>query len=155
VLAGAEHEAGIASAVNNAVARVAGLIGTAAVGAAISASFVSRLGAGVAHAPLGAAARAALAQAKHLPLGVPDVHGLPAGQAYALAHAAERASLHSFHLGLAIAAALVAGGGVIGVVGIRNPGRQVRAEECPGGQLVGASRHLARSATVPVAGEGT
>ncbi|MGC2374772.1 MAG: DHA2 family efflux MFS transporter permease subunit, partial [Solirubrobacteraceae bacterium] len=44
VLAGVETgQAGIASAVNNAVARVAGLLGTAAVGAAVAASFVSGL----------------------------------------------------------------------------------------------------------------
>ena len=43
VLAGAEHQAGIASGVNNAIARVAGLLGTASVGAAIAASFGSSL----------------------------------------------------------------------------------------------------------------
>ncbi len=44
VLADATQEdAGIASGVNNAVARVAGLMGTAAVGAAVSASFVANL----------------------------------------------------------------------------------------------------------------
>ena len=112
----------------------------------VAASFVARLDANIAHTPLGPAARAALAQAKRLPLGVPDVHRLPAGQAHSLTRAAEGASLHSFHLGLAIAAALVAGGGLAGAIGVRNPGREVPAEECPGGQLVGASRHLARTA---------
>src|SRR5207237_2855024 len=71
VLAGSEKEAGIASGVNNAIARVAGLLGTAAVGAAVAASFVSRLDAGTAHTALGGAARAAVAQAKRLPLGLP------------------------------------------------------------------------------------
>ena len=54
VLAGAEHQAGIASGVNNAVARVAGLLGTAAVGAAISASFVSALDSHLVGKPLDA-----------------------------------------------------------------------------------------------------
>ena len=58
--------------------------------------------------PLGAAARAAVAQAKRLPLGRPDVHGLPPAQAHAVASAAEQASLHSFHLGMAIASVLLA-----------------------------------------------
>jgi hypothetical protein len=47
--------------------------------------------------------------------------------------------LHSFHLGLAIAAALVAIGGMVGVLGIRNPRSDVRATDCAGGQLVGVS----------------
>jgi EmrB/QacA subfamily drug resistance transporter len=159
VLAGAEDQAGIASGVNNAIARVAGLLGTAAVGAAVAGSFAATLdrslagsagggsaaggsaaGGSAAGGPaaLGPAARAAVRAAKRLPLGRPDVHGLPPTQAHALRVAAEQASLHSFHLGLAIAAALVAGGGLAGVVGIRNPpGRGVRAKDCAGGQLVG------------------
>ena len=145
VLAGAEHEAGIASGVNNAVARVAGLLGTAAVGAAVAASFASSMDAHLGHTPLGDTARAAVTQAKRLALGVPDTHGLSSGTAQALRRAAEQASLHSLHLGLAIGAALLALGGVVGAIGIRNPSREVPAEECPGGPLVGASRHLGRA----------
>ena len=144
VLAGAGAEqSGIASGVNNAIARVAGLLGTAALGAIVAASFSSTLSrlAGSGLAPSG---RAVLAQAKRLPLGRPDVHGLPAGQAHALARAAEEASLHSFHLGMAIAAALVAVGGVVGVAGIRNPSKLVHAASCPAGQLIGASSELAQ-----------
>ena len=139
VLAGADHQAGIASGVNNAIARVAGLLGTAAVGAAIAG--VVRLEPRRAicrRRALGGAARAAVAEAKRLPLGRPDVHALPPGQARAVATAAEQASLHSFHLGMAIAAVLVAVGGLVGVAGIRNPqASDVRAEDCAGGQLVG------------------
>jgi len=140
VLAGSEHDAGIASGVNNAIARVAGLLGTASVGAAISASFAGSLDRELTGARLGGAARAAVGQAKRLPLGRPDVHGVPLRQAHAVSAAAEAASLHSFHLGMAIAAALVAIGGLVGVAGIRNQRRtDVHAAECAGGQLVGVS----------------
>jgi EmrB/QacA subfamily drug resistance transporter len=143
VLAGAEREAGIASGVNNAVARVAGLLGTAAVGAAIAGAFGSALEQHLGGVKLGPAARAAIAAAKRLPLGRPDVHGLPPAQAHALSGAAEQASLHSFHLGMAIAAALVALGGLIGVAGIRNPqvhtDADVRAIDCAAGQLLGVN----------------
>lgn len=140
VLAGVDTgQAGIASAVNNAVARIAGLLGTAAVGAAVAASFVSGLDANLAGRPLGPPAKAAVAEARKLPLGLPNTSGLAPAQARAVTTAAEQASLHSFHLGLAIAAALVAVGGVAGSVGVRNPRRVVLAEECEGGQLVGAA----------------
>jgi hypothetical protein len=140
VLAQSEGQAGIASGVNNAIARVAGLLGTAAVGAAIAAAFASSMNRRLSGVALGAPAQAAVRAAKRLPLGLPDVHALPASQARLVSAAASDASLHSFHLGLAIAAALVAMGGLVGVAGIRNARTDVCAAECAGGQLVGVSR---------------
>ena len=140
VLAGVETgQAGIASAVNNAVARVAGLLGTAAVGAAVAASFVSGLDNNLAGRPLGPPAKAAVAEAKRLPLGRPNTNGLPQAQARAITQAADVASLDSFHLGMGIAAFLVAAGGLAGAIGVRNPRRAVSAEDCEGGQLVGVA----------------
>ena len=101
---------------------------------------------------LGGAARAAVREAKRLPLGRPDVHGMPSAQARAVTAAAEGASLHSFHVGLAIAAALVALGGIVGGVGIRNARGQeeeIHAESCAGGQLVGASSEIDWPASEP------
>src|SRR5262249_9608869 len=63
VLAGMEHDAGIASGVNNAIARVAGLLGTAAVGAAIAASFSSTLDSRLSGKVLSAAAHATVSEA--------------------------------------------------------------------------------------------
>jgi len=152
VLAGSEKEAGIASGVNNAIARVAGLLGTAAVGAAIASSFASSMDSRLSGVALGGAARTAVAEAKRLPLGLPTLHGMPSAQAHAIRTAAEGASLHSFHLGMVIAAVLVAIGGVAGVAGIRNPRKQeeeIHAESCPGGQLVGASSEIGGPAGEP------
>jgi EmrB/QacA subfamily drug resistance transporter len=151
VLAGAERtQAGIASAVNNAVARVAGLIGTAAVGAAIATAFATSLDTGLAGVRLGPAAEATVREAKRLPLGLPNVSGLPPRQAHAVLSAAEAASLHSFHLGLAIAAVLVALGGIAGALGVRNPQRVVHASTCEGGALVGASPEAVTEVAQPV-----
>jgi EmrB/QacA subfamily drug resistance transporter len=145
VLAGSEKEAGIASGVNNAIARVAGLLGTAAVGAAIASSFASSMNSRLSGVVLGETAKAAVAEAKRLPLGRPSVHGVPSAQAHSVTAAAEGASLHSFHLGLAIAALLLALGGIVGGLGIRNPRKQeeeIHAKSCGGGQLVGASAEI-------------
>jgi EmrB/QacA subfamily drug resistance transporter len=149
VLAGSERQAGIASGVNNAIARVAGLLGTAAVGAAVAASFASTLESGLSGVLLGPSARSAVTAAKRLPLGRPDVQGLPAGQARAITSAAEAASLHSFHLGLAVAAVLVAVGGMAGAIGIRNPRGPIAAAECASGQLVGTGRELTERVAPP------
>jgi EmrB/QacA subfamily drug resistance transporter len=149
VLAGVDgSQAGIASGVNNAIARVAGLIGTAAVGAVVAASFASTLDQRLSNVPLGSAGKTAVEQAKRLPLGLPEAHGLPAAQARALRVAAEQASVHSFHLGLMIAAVLLAAGGLIGALGLRNPRGRVRAEECPQGQFVGVGAQVPEPAVV-------
>ena len=89
-----ESDAGIASAINNAVARVAGLVGVSVVGVVVAQSLV-----GDTFAP-------------------------------------NTESVRAFHEAVVICAALVAAGGVLGALGISNPGR-TQAERCPGGQLVG------------------
>jgi EmrB/QacA subfamily drug resistance transporter len=122
VLAGVESAgAGIASAVNNAVARVAGLLATAGIGAIVAAHFGTSLHARLRSVVLGHAARATIAAAQRLVLGRPSVSGLPSAQGHAIVRAADAASLSSFHLALVIAAALLALGAMIGLVGIRNP----------------------------------
>jgi MFS family permease len=99
VLSGAdENNAGIASGVNNAIARVAGLLGIAIVGAIVAARYGD----------------------------------------------AADTSTGAFHLAMGISAGLVAFGGVLGLIGIQNPGRKVKASGCPGGQLSGAPGEAAR-----------
>jgi EmrB/QacA subfamily drug resistance transporter len=140
VLAGVEErQAGIASGVNNAVARVAGLLGIAALGAVVAVQFSASLDSHLAGVRLDPRAEAAVVQAKRVALGRPSVAGLPPRQARAVTDAADAASLESFRAGIAIAGGLVLLGGVIGAVGIQNPRRAVCAEECAGGPLVGAS----------------
>jgi EmrB/QacA subfamily drug resistance transporter len=124
VLVGVEADgAGIASAVNNAVARVASLLATAGVGAIVAAHFASKLHERLRHVALNGHARSAVAAAEHLVLGRPSVSGLPRAQGAAIVRAADAASLSSFHLGVVIAAALLALGSLIGLAAVRNPPR--------------------------------
>jgi EmrB/QacA subfamily drug resistance transporter len=140
-----ERNAGIASGVNNAIARVASLVAIAAVGALVAASFGSKLDDELgAQASTRPALRAAVEEAKRQPLAEVVVPGLPAAEQAEVSEAAEAASVGAFHVGIAIATGLVALGGVLGLIGIVNPRRRVEAEDCPGGQLVGVTEEAAR-----------
>ena len=140
-----ESNAGIASGVNNAIARVASLIAIAGVGAVVAASFGSQLedelGNQAARNPQIAAA---VDDAKSQPLAELRVPGLPPGEQAELTEASQDASIRAFHVGIGISTVLVALGGLLGLLGIVNPRRRVEAEDCPGGQLVGVSNEAAR-----------
>jgi EmrB/QacA subfamily drug resistance transporter len=108
VLADADaSDAGIASAINNAIARVAGLVGVSIVGVVVANSLV--------------------------------------GDTFA----ANAESVRAFHQAVVICAVLVAFGGVVAAIGITNPRRAVKAQRCPGGQLVGTPEPAADSLPPP------
>jgi EmrB/QacA subfamily drug resistance transporter len=91
-----ETDAGIASAINNSIARVAGLVGVSVIGVVVASTLTADT------------------------------------------FAATSESVRAFHQAVVICAALVAVGGIAGAIGITNPKRTVKAENCPGGQLVGS-----------------
>jgi EmrB/QacA subfamily drug resistance transporter len=139
-----EIEAGVASGVNNAVARVAGIVGIAVVGIAIAGQFASELDAELGGAELSPAAEQAVSDAEANPLAPPPVGGLPPAEAERVGSAAEDASVAGFRLGMGLAAALMVVAGLLGAVGIRNPLREVSSEDCAGGQLAGQPADAAR-----------
>jgi len=120
-----ERHAGAASGANNAVSRVAGLLGIAAVGAVIASQFGSSLDTHLAQrGPLPAAVARAADDAKTRPLV--GTHAEPAYRA-TLGPAVDSASTTAFHTGMVVAALLVGFGGVISLVGIRDPRRRQEA----------------------------
>jgi EmrB/QacA subfamily drug resistance transporter len=125
----AEHS-GVASGVNNAVARVAGLLAIAVVGAVISASFASRVNA-AASRPEPATVHAALVSARKQPLVV-KTHGLAPAHAAQVKAVLTSASVHAFRIGIGISGALALLGGVVSLLGIENPRRRVRCADHPG-----------------------
>ena len=117
-----EHNAGIASGINNAVARVAGLVAIAALGAVIAATFTSSLDGALRDRSLSPAAQRSVADARERALTRADTAGLAAGEARAVAGAVEDASVHAFRIGIGIATGLVALGGLLGLAGTWHPG---------------------------------
>jgi hypothetical protein len=138
-----ESNAGVASGVNNAIARAASLIAIAAVGALLASSFGSSL-----REDLGAAAQRpevarAIEVAERQPLASVTVEDAPPDVRAEVARASEDASVEAFRTAIAIATGLVALGGVLGLFGIVNPRRRVDAADCPGGQLAGIPKDAA------------
>ena len=115
--------AGVASAVNNAVARIAGLVAIAVVGAVVASSFGSSLGEGL--------PPQAVDEAKTQPLVTQPPDSVPAGQRATARRALEDASVDAFRTGIIVSALLVAAGGVISAAGVRNPRLSVVSASAP------------------------
>ncbi len=133
VLASAdESNAGIASGVNNAISRVSWLLGVAAIGAVMASAFGSTLDTRLEGVNVPRAAHTALVQASRETLARVD----PAKVGVPAAAAVRSASVRAFHIGMGIAAGLVACGGIMGLIAFRRPRRHVRAEDCAAAQFV-------------------
>jgi EmrB/QacA subfamily drug resistance transporter len=113
-----QHNAGVASGVNNQIARVASLLAIAVVGAIVAARFGGVLDERVAGTPL--AGDAAVEEVKDRPLSG-GVEGRPE-----LDTAVEDASVSAYRAGLGVAGGLVILGGVTALIGIANPPRERR-----------------------------
>jgi hypothetical protein len=136
-----ERHAGIASGINNAVARVAGLMAIAVLGALISASFASTLDSNLGDRPLGREAGQAVADAKEQPLAVPPTEQLAPAEAERVRAASADASTSGFHLGILIAGLLMIAGGAVAGWGIENPRRPIEAVPAGASATAGECGH--------------
>jgi EmrB/QacA subfamily drug resistance transporter len=143
VLAGAPaHHSGIASGVNNAVARVAGLLAVAVVGAVCAAQFASTLDSKLPLASMSPQTQRAVAVMKKRTL-VTSASAAPAADRQRVHEALQDASVKAFHIGIGIGGLLAIAGGIVSLVGLEPRRRpEVRAECCPGGAIVGASEEV-------------
>jgi EmrB/QacA subfamily drug resistance transporter len=120
ILGDVESErAGIASAVNNAVARVAGLIAVAVVGAIVAAQFAAVLDEHTASQPSTAQLSSAVESAKTKPMDISAPDQLKESEQFESALRA--ASVSAFHSGILTISGLMVVGGVISALWIRNP----------------------------------
>jgi EmrB/QacA subfamily drug resistance transporter len=145
-----EFQSGVASGVNNAIARVAGLLAIAAVGAVVSSQFSATIEDELGGAVLGPSGARAVELAKARPLSGRPETPLPPRERGVVTNAIDDASIDSFRVGMGVSGALVIIGGVISLAGIVNPRRTVRCADCPGGALTGASEELARLPVVHI-----
>jgi EmrB/QacA subfamily drug resistance transporter len=114
-----EHNAGVASGVNNQVARVASLLAIAVVGAVVASRFEAVLDERAAELP--PRARAAVEDARPLSGGVEDRPALDRPVA--------QASVSAYEDGMLVGGGLVIVGGIVSLAGIVNPQRRSPSED--------------------------
>jgi EmrB/QacA subfamily drug resistance transporter len=120
----AENRVGVASGINNAVARVAGVLAIAIFGALIAGKFTSTVDEKLSDANLSSRADQAISEAKANPLQRPDTGGVPPAEAAEVESASVAGAEDGFHLSMMAAGSLMIVGGVIAGIGLRNPPRE-------------------------------
>ena len=141
----AEHRVGVASGINNAVSRLAGVLAIAVFGALIAGRFATTVDDRVSDSNLSSRADQAIAKAKDNPLQRPDTGGLPPAQAAEVGSAAGAGAEDGFHLAMMVAGTLMIVGGVIAGIALRNPPRETEYDApraAPAGECAHCPDHL-------------
>jgi MFS family permease len=143
-----EHS-GLASGVNNAVSRTAGLLSRAVLGIFVFASFSSGLDNRTESVNLTPEQRAAL-ESEKVDLGGADVpEGVDAGTAATIEHAVDESFVGAFRLSMYIAAGLAVASALAAAVLIEGKGSVARPEEAESGPELGREPGEARGASAP------
>jgi hypothetical protein len=135
----------VASGINNAVSRIAGVLAIAIFGALIAGKFGSTVDAKVAGASLSPQADRAISKAKDNPLQPPSTNGVPPSQAAEVESATVAGAEDGFHLAMMTAGTLMIVGGVIAGIGLRNPPRETAYDSpraAPAGECAHCPDHL-------------
>jgi len=136
----AENRVGVASGINNAVSRVAGVLAIAIFGALIAGKFGSTVDSNVAGSNLSPQADREISKAKDNPLQRPSTDRLPPAEAAEVESATVAGAEDGFHLAMMTAGVLMIVGGVVAGVGLRNPPRET-AYDPPRAAAAGECAH--------------
>jgi hypothetical protein len=141
----AENRVGVASGINNAVSRIAGVLAVAVFGALIAGKFGSTVDSQVGNSRLSAQADQAITKAKENPLQTPSTDRLPPAEAAEVESATVAGAEDGFHLAMMTAGTLMIVGGVVAGIGLRNPPRDTAYESpraAPAGECAHGPDHL-------------
>ena len=135
-----ESNAGVASAINNAISRVGSPLVTAVIFVAVASSFYGSIARQVPDADV---------DSREFRADVGPLNEPSAGVSDQVRAAARTASTDAFHLAMIVSAGLLLAGAAVNGVGIRNPSPEGRhagpgGEQPPGGEAAGAGRPGAR-----------
>jgi EmrB/QacA subfamily drug resistance transporter len=141
----AENRVGVASGINNAVSRIAGVLAIAVFGALIAGKFATTVDSKIGGAPLSPQADRAISKAKENPLQPASTTGVPPAQATQVKSATVAGAEDGFHLAMEVAGTLMIVGGVVAGIGLRNPKRRTEYEgpgAAPAGECAHCPDHL-------------
>ncbi|MGZ4243822.1 MAG: MFS transporter, partial [Solirubrobacteraceae bacterium] len=131
-----ETDAGIASAINNAIARTAALVAVAGIGAIVASFYATQL-----HQHLGdrlpPTSQAAVREAAQHTFGTIDAAAVPPTDRELAHHATAQAGEDAFHVAMGIGSGLLVLAGLGGLALRGKPRTEVAAGDCAGGQLAG------------------